>query len=55
MRYLQKASSGTLLCADKGAQFWLFTIYGKDVEDGLTSQQKWVLKGMSSDEKAQRI
>ena len=39
----------------EGAQFWLFTIYGKDVADNLTSQQKWVLKEMLRDEKAQRI
>lgn len=26
----------------EGAQFWLFTIYGKDVADDLTSQQKLV-------------
>ena len=39
----------------EGAQFWLFTIYGKDVADDLTSQQKWVLKEMLRDEKAQRI
>ncbi|MEQ9394695.1 hypothetical protein [Haliea sp.] len=39
----------------EGAQFWLFTIYGKDVADDLTSQQKLVLKEMLRYEKAQRI
>tara|TARA_R110002072_G_scaffold158380_1_gene309311 strand:- start:365 stop:694 length:330 start_codon:yes stop_codon:yes gene_type:complete len=39
----------------EGAQFWLFTIYGKDVADDLTSQQKLVLKEMLRHEKAQRI
>ncbi len=37
------------------AQFWLFTIYGKDVADDLTSQQKLVLKERLRHEKAQRI
>lgn len=27
-----------------GAQFWLFTLYGKDVQDDLTSEQKKALK-----------
>lgn len=39
----------------EGAQFWLFTIYGKDVADDLTSQQKLVLKERLRHEKAQRI
>ena len=39
----------------EGAQFWQFTIYGKDVADDLTSQQKLVLKEMLRHEKAQRI
>jgi len=39
----------------EGAQFWLFTLYGKDVADDLTSQQKQILKEMLSYEKAQRI
>jgi len=39
----------------EGAQFWLSTIYGKDVADDLTSQQKLVLKERLRYEKAQRI
>jgi len=39
----------------EGAQFWLFTIYGKDVADDLTSHQKLVLKERLRREKAQRI
>lgn len=27
-----------------GAQFWLFTLYGKDVQDDLNEQQKKLLK-----------
>lgn len=27
-----------------GAQFWLFTLYGKDFQDDLTSEQKKALK-----------
>ncbi|MCY1290198.1 Toxin HigB-2 [compost metagenome] len=30
----------------EGMQFWLFTLYGKDVQDDLDSQQKKVLKQM---------
>lgn len=30
----------------EGAQFWLFTLYGKDVQDDLTPQQKKALKTM---------
>lgn len=29
---------------DGGKQFWLFTIYGKDVQDDLTPDQRKVLK-----------
>ncbi|MDH4569917.1 toxin [Pseudomonas sp. BN414] len=29
-----------------GSQFWLFTLYGKDVRDDLTERQKKVLKQM---------
>nr|WP_298411698.1 toxin [uncultured Halomonas sp.] len=33
-----------------GQQFWLFTIYGKDVQDDLTSAQKKSLQQMLNDE-----
>lgn len=29
-----------------GAQFWLFTLYGKDVQDDLSASQKKALKGL---------
>ncbi len=29
-----------------GAQFWLFTLYGKDVQDDLSAAQKKVLKSL---------
>lgn len=29
-----------------GAQFWLFTLYGKDVQDNLSAAQKKVLKSL---------
>lgn len=29
-----------------GAQFWLFTLYGKDVQDDLTNAQRQALKNM---------
>ena len=30
----------------QGGQFWLFTVYGKDVQDDLSAEQKKVLRHM---------
>ena len=38
-----------------GAQFWLFTLYGKDVQDDLTPAQKKVLKQMLETEIKARV
>jgi len=38
----------------KGHQFWLFTLYGKDEADNLTSQQCAQLKGLLEREIAER-
>ncbi len=37
-----------------GAQFWLFTVYGKDVQDDLDPTQKKVLGQMLETERRQR-
>lgn len=34
----------------QGSQFWLMTVYGKDVRDDLTAHQKGVLKQLLSAE-----
>jgi|TARA_S200002703_G_scaffold140022_1_gene131003 mRNA-degrading endonuclease RelE of RelBE toxin-antitoxin system len=39
----------------ESSQFWLFTLYGKEVADDLTHQQKSILKEMLQHEKAQRV
>jgi len=34
----------------QGSQFWLFTVYGKDVQDDLSAEQKKVLRHMLNTE-----
>lgn len=39
----------------KGGQFWLFTVYGKDVQDDLTAAQKSTLRKLLDTELRMRV
>lgn len=39
----------------RGSQFWLFTVYGKDVQDDLTAAQKSTLRNLLDTELRMRV